>query len=128
MSRTDLQDYSRTVGAVLEVMAICDACREAHTIARLQDVLTSVGDENDLPFNDPDELVFVRVPVALAGPGVRGEMQEVYPELRQTCRIAQSAACAGATRFVVGRGVASGSFAALDCGHVDLRHQSPRLP
>ena len=79
MSRTDLQDYSRTVGAVLEVMAIDDARREAGTIARLQDVLSSVGDENDLPFNDPDELVFVRVPVALAGPGVRGRCRRFIP-------------------------------------------------
>ena len=60
-------------------MAICDACREARTVARLQDLLTNVGNENDLAFDDPDELVFVGVPVALAGPSVRREMQEIYP-------------------------------------------------
>ena len=104
MSRADLQDHSEAIGPVLEVMAICDACWEARTITRLQDLLTSVGNENDLAFDDPYELVFVSVPVALTGPSVRRKVQEIYAELRQAGRITQSAACAGATRFVVGRG------------------------
>ena len=65
--------------AVLEVMAICGACWEARTVTRLQHLLASVSNQNDLAFDDPNELVFVSVPVALTGPGVRREVQEFTP-------------------------------------------------
>jgi hypothetical protein len=108
------------------MMAIRDPCRETCTVTSSEDLFTSVGNQNDLALDDPDELVLVSVPVALARPGVRRKMQQIDAELGQAGRIAESAARAGASRFVVGRRVSSGSLAPRDCGHLDLRHQQTR--
>ena len=89
-------------------------------IAGPQDLLASVGHENDLALDNPDELVLMRVPVALARPGIRRKVQEVDPELGHAGRVTESAASAGATRLIIGRRVAGGSLAARDRAHVDL--------
>jgi hypothetical protein len=55
-------------GAVLQMMGVLDACLESRTVSRPQNLLTLIGHEHHLAFEDVDELILRRVPVALALP------------------------------------------------------------
>ena len=58
-------------------MAIALTGLETGAIAGVEHGFTSIGDEHDGAPNDIDELVFVSVPMALTGPGARGQLQQI---------------------------------------------------
>ena len=53
------------IGAVLQVVPVRIPGLEAGAIPGAQDLLTALGDEDDLALEDPYEFVLGRMPVAL---------------------------------------------------------------
>src|SRR5262252_2349664 len=62
-------------------MAIALTGLKAGAIARLKRGFASVSDENDRTPDDVDELVLVRMPMALTRPSSRAQLQEIDSEL-----------------------------------------------
>src|SRR3569833_730813 len=105
-TRTGFEHERILPGAVLQVMAVLVPRLESRAIAGAQDLFTLVGDQHYFAGHDEHELVFTRMPVALARPGARLESGEVHTELREPGRIAQVAASARHARLVVRRRIA----------------------
>ena len=62
----DLEHPGRTCRFVYQMMSIIHATAERRAITGSQNLLSSVGHERELAFQDPDEFIFVAVPVTLA--------------------------------------------------------------
>jgi hypothetical protein len=69
--RPNLENHCLAFGAVLQTMAIAIAGLEARCIADAQSLLRPIADQYHLVEEHIDELIGVRVPMALAGPGSR---------------------------------------------------------
>jgi hypothetical protein len=63
-------------------MAVRHASYKSSAVPSTKHFFTVAADEHHLALDDPNELVFGSVPVALASPLPRWEAREVYPELR----------------------------------------------
>jgi hypothetical protein len=58
-------------------------------VAGAQHFFAAVRDEHDLTGKDVDELVAAGVPMPLARPGARRQLQKIYAKLRQSGRVTQ---------------------------------------
>src|SRR5277367_1286053 len=85
------------VRAVLQAVAVGVTGRETGAVAGVEDLVTAVGDQHDLAGEDINELVPGGVPMTLARPGARRQMEQVDAELRQSSRVAEFGALARAT-------------------------------
>jgi hypothetical protein len=116
----DLQDDGLGAGAVLQVVAVGDAVREARAVAGAQHGLALVGQQHDLAGQDVDELVLVAVVVALAGSGAGLKVQLVHSELREPGGGSQAHALAAPAGRVkrrrVGGAEAGRGFLEIDLG------------
>lgn len=90
--RAHLEDVSRLLRSVLQVVTVGDSVLEARAIPGAQHFLPGVGHEYDLAVENPDKLVLRTVPVSLAGPGIGRERQQVDAKLRQSSRITKGGA------------------------------------
>lgn len=72
-----------TIGlaAILDVMAILLAGRETDRISGLQDRLALIADQHGFALKHDDQLVLMRVPMALGRPGARGQPDLVGAKL-----------------------------------------------
>ena len=77
----DVHDQCGRLTTVLQVIAIALAGLEAGTIAGVEHGFAGIGDEHDRAPDDINELVFVRMPMTLAGPGARTQLQQINAEL-----------------------------------------------
>jgi hypothetical protein len=63
------------------MMAIAVTSLKTGAIAGVEHGLAGIGNEHHRAADNVDELVLMRVPVALAGPGARAQLQEINTEL-----------------------------------------------
>src|SRR5262245_21476475 len=77
------------------------ACRHA----RSEELVPGISDECNLPFQDVDELILMRVPVALRGPAAGGKGHEIDPELGDAESIVQRTFLAAPERLAELRGI-----------------------
>src|SRR5688572_25614212 len=106
------------------MMAVANACSEARTFARAQELLTLVGDQHELSLQNPDEFVLRGVPVALARPTPRWKPQEIDTELTQPGRLAEPPSLSIPARLIERRRIAA-AFANGHFGDLDFRHTQP---
>jgi hypothetical protein len=118
------QDIRGLGRAVLKTMAVVHARLEPGRVPGAQQLLAGVRDQHDFAAQHVDELVLVRMPVALARPHTRLEPQQVHAKLREPGRLAQGLPAAAPAGFVVGRRIARPGFH-RHFGAVDLRHGGP---
>ena len=72
-----------------KVMAIGIASPEGGAVPGAQYLFADVGDQRQLTIQHPDELVFVTVPVTLAGPVAGRQPHQVDAEIDQAAGIAE---------------------------------------
>jgi len=89
--RTDLQHAGQLGGPILQVMAMGFARRERGAVPSAQDLLAVSADQHNLALDDIDELLGMGVPMVLARPRARLQLQEVDAELREAGRLRQAA-------------------------------------
>jgi hypothetical protein len=99
---SDLEKKRFTLASVLEMVAVGASGGETRALARAQDLLAGIGDEDDFALENPDELVFGFVPVPLTRPGARWEMEKIHAELAQPCGVPETLTHAIAAGGVVG--------------------------
>jgi hypothetical protein len=75
--------------AILQAVSVPVAGGKPRAVPGPEPYFTIIVHEYDLAAQDVDELVLVRVPVALARPGARRKPQQVDAELCEACRIAE---------------------------------------
>src|SRR5208282_707541 len=80
---------SRTRVSLSERFCRAVARLEASSVARAQNFLAIIADENHFTRQHINELILFGVPVALARPGPGRQAQEVDAELRQAHRVAK---------------------------------------
>jgi hypothetical protein len=66
VTRADHEEHHIGRSTVLEAVAIANSSLEPGGVPRSHGLLALVGDEHNLSLKDVDELVLVRMPVALA--------------------------------------------------------------
>jgi membrane dipeptidase len=88
----DFEDLGRAVGSVDQVVAIWITRLEGRTVAWPQELFAGVGYEGQLAFHNPNELVIMAMPVALAGPTAWWNHSQIDAEVRETVRVAQALA------------------------------------
>src|SRR5262245_24401373 len=102
-------------------MAVAGIFREGGAVAGAEHRLAAILDQRHFTFEDVDELVLVRVPVALARPVARRQVREIDAHIGEPAGVAETLPQA------LGRGCGEwiGIGRALSRGHrgeVDLRH------
>lgn len=105
----DFEQERIAAGAVLKMMPVRHACLEARAISGLQNLLAGIGDEHDLTFDYPNELVLSAMPVTLARPRARRKAQQIDAELGQAGRIAECLPQPVPARTIIGRRVLASS-------------------
>jgi hypothetical protein len=111
---------------VLKAMSVFDAAFEARAVARDQSLFARIGHQHNFALEYVNKLVFERVPMALARPGLRWKANEIYAELSEICGIAEPLPASRLARGVERRGIASTlCFGCLR--NIDLAH-TPKLP
>ena len=81
---TDLEYRGRPAGFVDEVVAIGVAGSEGGALSGTQHLVTTVGDQRQLPLEHPHQFVLMAVPMTLAGPSAGFDDGQIHPELSQT--------------------------------------------
>src|SRR6185437_2250410 len=84
------QAQRHPVRTVDQVMAVAVVLRKRRAITGAQDGFPAVVDQHHFAGQHPDEFVLGRMPVSLAGPRARRELQQVHPEVGQAAGIAQA--------------------------------------
>src|SRR5580692_448203 len=89
-ARADDEEHRIGRSAVLETVAVANPSLEPGGVPRSHRLLTLVGDEHDFSLDDVDELILVRMPVALARPDARRETNKIDAKLREPRRVAKT--------------------------------------
>ena len=116
-----LRDRPPSRPTVDHVMAVAGAFRKGRAIAGAQHRLAAILDQRQLAFEHVDELVLVRMPVALARPVARRQAHEIDAEIGKPAGVAQPLPHALGAGRVEGRRIAR-AFAFRHGGDVDLGH------
>ena len=69
------------------VMTVAGAFGEGRAVTGAQDRLAPILDQRQFAFEHVDELVFVRMPVALARPVAGRQMHEIHPEIAESAGV-----------------------------------------
>jgi hypothetical protein len=85
--RADLKIDGHRTRPVDQVMAVARTFRECSAIASEQWSFAAIFDEHQFALQKIDELVFVAVPVPLAGPATRRQRHQIHAEISDATRI-----------------------------------------
>src|SRR5690606_17914161 len=121
IARAHFHIDGHSAGPVDQMMTIARVLGERRTFACAQNRLSIILDQRDLAFQHIDELVFVAVPVTLAGPAARRQRHEIDAEIAKPAGIAQTSARSRRTGLIERRRITR-TLMHLHRGNIDLRH------
>jgi hypothetical protein len=88
-ARADFEVNRHRARFVDQVMAVAGAFRKGCAIAGAQHRIAAIFDQRRFAFEQIDEFVFGRMPVALARPIARRQVHEIDPEINEPAGVAQ---------------------------------------
>jgi hypothetical protein len=118
----DFQNEGIRVGTILQVMPVRFTGPESGAVSRPQCFLAGIGHQHYLAFENQDEFILDRVPVALTRPGPRRQPRVIDTELPEAGCVAEPAPDAPPAWLVKGAWISGTNdcgqgFNVDSCGH-----------